>query len=238
MSMKSAVTLIICLAASPGAWAQVETVRTTLTRSSVEQLGSQYRADVARAHNVATEGDWDAARKLLGPVIDYCDRLSRPGLDVVSVANAEEYRAFVDASAKGAPVEWVDSACPSAYKNMAFLDIEQKDTASALAFLDKAVAISPYWAEPHAERGYLLNQLGRAQEGLASYQRALELIEGFPSNAYAKALVLRGLGYTHIELGDLDQAQTAYEQSLQAEPGNTLAMKELDYIAKQRAKKD
>lgn len=238
MSAKSAVALIVCLAASPSAWAQVETVRTTLARTSIEQLGSQYRADVARAHDVAMQGDWDAARKLLRSVVDYCDRLSRPDLDVVSVANPAEYQTFVGASAKGSPVEWVDSACPSAYKNMAFLDIEQKDTASAQVFLDKAVAISPYWAEPHAERGYLLNQLGRPQEGLASYQRALELVERFPSNVYARALVLRGLGYTHIELGDLDQAETAYRQSLQVEPDNALAMKELDYIAKQRAKKD
>jgi tetratricopeptide (TPR) repeat protein len=240
MSAKIAAALIGCLAALPPcAWAQVETVRTALaSTSSTKQLGSQYRDDTNMAHQAALKGDWAGARKLLGPVVDFCDQLPKPGLDVVSVATADEYEAFVEASNKGTPVEWVDMACPSAYKAMAFVDIEQKDTGSALAFLDKAIALSPYWAQPLAERGYLLNQLGRPEDGLASYRRALELVERFPSNAHARALVLRGLGYTHIELGDLDQAEAAYRQSLQAEPGNTLAMRELDYIAEQRAKKD
>lgn len=239
MSAKSTVALIVCLTASPlCAWAQGETVRTTLISKSTKQLGSQYRADTARAQDAAQKGDWAGARKLLMPVVDFCDRLPMPGLDVVSVATADEYETFVEASARGAPVEWVDMACPAAYKGMAFLDIEMKDTDSALAFLDKATILSPYWADPFAERGYLFNQLGRPQEGLASYQRALELVERFPSNAYARALVLRGLGYTHIELGDLDRAEAAYRQSLEVEPGNALAMKELEYIAQRRAKKD
>jgi len=223
------------LAASLPATAQVQTVVTPLQRAhSPQQMGAKFRADTNAATMAARQGDIAGARKLLAPVIAYCDQLATETRDVVSVANDAEYEAFVAASTRGKPVEWVDTACPSAYKMAAFLDIEAKQPDTALAMLDRTSAIAPYWAEPHAERGYLLNQLGRQEEGLASYERALALVEKYESNAYLKALVLRGLGYTYIELHDLDRAEALYRQSLEIEPGNSTAERELEYIRQQR----
>lgn len=229
------IPLIMLLLASACAAAQVQTVVTPLARVHWPmQMGARYRADADAATEAARQGNHAEARKRLAPVIFYCDHLASPKRDVVSVANDAEYEAFVAASTSGKPVEWIDTACPSAYKMAAFLDIEAKDPHAALAMLDTASAIAPYWAEPHAERGYLLNQLGRQREGLASYERALDLVERYESNAYAKALVLRGLGYSLIELHDLDRAEAVYRQSLEIEPDNHLALSELDYIRQQR----
>lgn len=215
--------------------AQVETIVTPLHRArSPQQMGVRFRADASAAAEAAMRGDHAEARKRLAPVIAYCDQLVTPLRDVVSVASMAEYEAFVAASAGGKPVEWIDTACPSAYKMAAFLHVEAKQTDAALAMLDKAAAVAPYWAEPHAERGYLLNQVGRQQEGLASYERAWDLVERYPTNDYARALVLRGLGYTWIELRDLDRAEAFYRQSLEVEPGNALARRELEYIRQQR----
>ena len=217
------------------ALAQVETVVTPLQRAhSPQQMGAQFRADTNAATQAARQGDVPGARKRLAPVIAYCDGLATPTRDVVSVADVTEYETFVAASTRGKPVEWIDTACPSAYKMAAFLAIEAKEPDTALSMLDRTSAIAPYWAEPHAERGYLLNQLGRLQEGLASYERALSLVEQYRSNVYLKALVLRGLGYTYIELRDLDHAEALYRQSLEIEPGNSTAERELEYIRKQR----
>ena len=169
---------------------------------------------------------------MLEPIVDFCDRLLQPGRAVVSVANAAEYQAHMESQAQGQPVDWVDMACPGAYKTRAFIDIDNKDFDGALAFLDKAILLAPYWAEARAERGYLLNQRGEPRQALADYRHALELVQRFESNAYARALVLRGLGYTQVELGDLDAAEQAYRESLEAEPGNALALRELEYIRK------
>ncbi|HEY0502434.1 MAG TPA: tetratricopeptide repeat protein [Lysobacter sp.] len=230
------IAFVLCMALLPvRAHAQVETVITPLTRAhSPQQLGARFRADANAATQAARQRDYAGARKHLAPVIAYCDQLATPTRDVVSVANAAEYDAFVAVSTSGKPVEWIDSACPSAYKMAAFVDIETRDHDAALAMLEKTSAVAPYWVEPHAERGYLLNQLGRVQEGLASYQRAWELVERYESNDYARALVLRGLGYTWIELRDLDRAEDYYRQSLQVEPGNAVAEHELRYIREQR----
>ena len=82
----------------------------------------------------------------------------------------------------------------------------------------------------------MLNQLGRPKDGLASYRSALVLSRKHEANTRAIALALRGIGYSHVELGDLDAAERAYRESLEVEPGNTLAQGELDYIQQERKK--
>jgi len=52
-----------------------------------------------------------------------------------------------------------------------------------------------------------------------------------------KAIAWRGLGYTYVELGELEKAQQAYEESLRLEPGNSIATDELEYIRKRRDSK-
>lgn len=224
-----------CLAASTASRAQDETVRTPLAPTAARaELGAQHRGAIERATAAALQGRAAEARALLMPVAQWCDRLSETGRATVAVANANEYAQYVDMHGAGAPVDWIDVSCPLAYKGLAFVDIEERRTDSALAHLSRAQALAPYIASIAAERGYLLNQLGRPREGLQAYRQALALVERFKSNAHSEGLVLRGLGYTHIELGDLDEAERMYRRSLEAEPGNALALRELDYIAKQR----
>jgi Flp pilus assembly protein TadD len=64
----------------------------------------------------------------------------------------------------------------------------------------------------------------------------LALAESFEAGEQMKAMALRGIGYSLVELGDLAGARQAYEQSLEAEPGNETARNELDYIAQREAK--
>lgn len=216
-------------------WAQSETVRTPIYSPSIpEQIGSRYRDAANRGATAALQGRAEEARALLQPVAAYCDELAGHGRILVSVANPAEYEAYVAEHGDGSPVDWIDITCPYAYKGLAFVDIEQKRSDSALRHLSRAEALAPYIASLPAERGYLLNQLGRPHEGLQAYLHALALVERFPSNANSKALVLRGLGYTHVELGQWDQAERSYRLSLDAEPGNALAQRELDYIRQQR----
>jgi hypothetical protein len=46
---------------------------------------------------------------------------------------------------------------------------------------------------------------------------------------------LRGQGFALVELGRLDEAWQAYDDSLESEPNNPLAMQEMDYIDGLRA---
>ena len=48
---------------------------------------------------------------------------------------------------------------------------------------------------------------------------------------------LRGLGFSLIELKQLDEAEKAFQESLQIEPENKLAQNELAYIQQLRSAK-
>ncbi len=218
------------------AQAQVETIRTTLPAQAAERqpLGSRYREAVDRALEATRANRLRDAIALLAPAIEYCDSLGATGRAQVSVTDATEYQAYMATRTDPTPVDWVDMACPRAYNARAYIAVEAKDTALALEFLSKAIALAPLWAEPPIERGYLLNQLQQSGDALASYRRALQLANDYPSNAYVKALALRGIGYAQVELGDLEAAERAYLESLEVEPDNALAKRELVYIRSQR----
>jgi tetratricopeptide (TPR) repeat protein len=154
----------------------------------------------------------------------------------VSVDNDDEASAFLaERGLQAKDVVLVDVACPAAYKLVAFHAFELKAPDRALVFLDKAIAIAPYFAEAYSERGFVLNQVHRAQEGADSYRKALAILELHPDTA-DKPVALRGLGYSLVELGDLAGARKAYEQSLELDPGNSTALSEIDYIDTELAK--
>ena len=231
---------LACLLAAFGAQAQKRVVVTPLKTVMLDQYtGFAWRKDVNEATGAMLRGDTAGARARIDAAVAFCDALARPGLTLVSVATAAEYERYLSERTSDDPVEWVDHACPAAYKAAGFLVIEQKGSPdAALAYLDKASALAPYWAEPLAEKGFLLNQVGRPREALAAYHKAIELQDLFDNAANQnKALAWRGLGYTYVELDDLDNAQRAYEQSLKLEPGNPLATEELQYIRRLREKR-
>jgi len=80
-----------------------------------------------------------------------------------------------------------------------------------------------------SERAIALLQLGRLEESLATYDAGLKLDNIDDSG---RARMHRGRGYVLTELGRLDEAEAAYKESLKYEPGNPIALGELDYIAK------
>lgn len=218
--------------------AQTRVVVTPTPSGEMEQhVGAEWRDDVTAAFEAIMAGDIALARSRVQPALDFCEALARPNLALVSVATTAEYERYLAERGDGNPVEWVDHACPAAYKTAGFLVIEEQGHAdAAMRHLDQAIAIAPYWSDPLVERGFLLNRLGRPQEALAAYRRAIELQREFDSAMNRnKAIAWRGLGYTYVELGDFDNAQAAYEHSLELEPGNSLALQELEYIRTRRA---
>ena len=73
--------------------------------------------------------------------------------------------------------------------------------------------------------------LKRYDEALAAADAALKASQ----NDRDKAGSQRARGFNLTELGRLDDAVTAYQESLKLEPGNPLAQRELAYIARLRA---
>lgn len=227
-----------CLVFAATTMAQ-NTVVVTRTYDNPEQgVGAEYRKDITAA-NKALLDDHDPGRAiaLLAPVLRYCDeQQQRQDRVAISVADANEYRHYMSSHANGIPVEWIDQACPDGYKAAAFMHVENKEYDAALPLLEKAIAMAPYWPDDLTERGFVLNQQHKSQEALSSYRQALALTETFGAGKQMKAVALRGIGYSLVELGDLAGAREAYERSLEFDAGNKTAMDELDYIRQQEAK--
>lgn len=233
-----AIVLYASAACAAGDAAAQQRVATHLDRPDTEAqvLGSQYRETVQQALRATARGELAQALDLLKPVLGFCDGLIAGGRRLVSVADAGEYTAYVAAAGNGEPVDWVDMACPEAYHAQAFIAVERNDAQAAFAALGKASGMAPYWVDPLVERGHLLNTTGKPAEALATYRAAQALVDTHPSNRSRQAIVLRGIGYSQTELGDLDAAEQAYRKSLEIEPGNATAENELEYLRQQRDK--
>jgi len=82
-----------------------------------------------------------------------------------------------------------------------------------------------------SERGVALARLNRLPEALAAYEDGLKLAG---IDDHGRARMHRGRGFVLTEMERLDEAEAAYRESLKFEPGNKIAIGELDYITRLR----
>lgn len=112
--------------------------------------------------------------------------------------------------------------------------------ADGLRVIDAGLALSPAPDEmlgetvPEllSERGVALGRLQRMDEALATYEKGLQISQ---MDDAMRAVFHRGRGFVLIEMNRLDEAETAYKTSLELDPGNPIATKELAYIESLRA---
>jgi tetratricopeptide (TPR) repeat protein len=147
----------------------------------------------------------------------------------------EEYLEFKNTSPHA--FEWIDWGYKECLQMQAFIAAERRELPAALSLLASIEAIAPVSAGTAAERGYVLNQLGRPEEALTAYKRALSLSTRYHSQSQYQAAALRGIGFSLIELQRLDEAETTFQDSLKIEPNNEGAVNELAYIRSLRDKR-
>jgi tetratricopeptide (TPR) repeat protein len=71
-----------------------------------------------------------------------------------------------------------------------------------------------------------------------AFEKAEDQAPTSPDESKAEVLgrARRGLGYVFVELGQLDEAEKKYRQCLAADPRDTKAAKELEYVRGLRTK--
>ena len=145
-----------------------------------------------------------------------------------SFQSDEEFEEFSKSSKLD--FEWIDWGYKTCLKTQAFVAIERRDLQQALSMLRKVESLAPVSAGTSSEIGYVLNQLAKPAEALQAYRHSHELSKRYLSQRPYLAIALRGMGFSLIELKRLDEAEKAFQESLQIEPGNKLANNELVYI--------
>lgn len=125
-------------------------------------------------------------------------------------------------------IKWLSNAYPRAYFHMGFLCVKHQQFDKAINYLEKGQALEPTNPKFSFEKAKALASLGRKEEALALYAHITE-ISAYVS-AHDLAIALRGRGFVLIEMGDLDNAELAFQSSLKIEPDNEVALNELSYI--------
>jgi tetratricopeptide (TPR) repeat protein len=132
----------------------------------------------------------------------------------------------------GKPLEITDGTLCAALFGKGYVLIDLGRADEALLFLERAAALAPLEAHYLNELGEWYKSQRDWQQSKAIFERAKALADGdlVDVEPEIEARSMRGIGYSLIELGLLDEARNMFEGSLELTPDNQTALSELAYI--------
>lgn len=125
-------------------------------------------------------------------------------------------------------VTWMGNAYPRAYFYLGFIAVKKKQFNNAFEYLDKGQQLEPSNPKFKFEKGQALLHAGRKEDALVVFENIGE--PGPYCSDRDMATGLRGRGSVLIELERLDEAKSAFKESLKLDPDNKIAQSELQYI--------
>jgi tetratricopeptide (TPR) repeat protein len=154
-----------------------------------------------------------AVRAIAGTRFGIAGIVACIALTALTVLRNEAYRTPIDL--------WQDTVRkrpqnPRAQFNAGVVLLDAGRAAEALPSFERALQLTPNYAEAHASLGNALLQLGRAAEALPHYADAVRLRPD-----YARAWY--NYGTAQLRLGDATAAISLFEQALRLEPGHAEA---------------
>jgi len=158
----------------------------------------------------------------------YCARTSAESLAVLLKAAVDKTNAIALSST------WSDAYF---MKGFALQDLHRLGEAKAAVQL--ALKLSPLNSQYLAEIGELCALEKNWAKAEQAYREAEDNAPLSPeaSKADELATARRGLAYVLVERGKLDEAEKKYQQCLTANPNDTKAKAELEYVREQKAKR-
>src|SRR5262245_23117833 len=157
----------------------------------------------------------------------FCARTSAETLGVLLKAAVDKTNAIALSSI------WADAYFMKGY---ALQELHRLDEAKAS--VQSALELSPLNSQYRAEMGVIYALKKDWLKAEQAYKEAEDTAPLSPEASKADDLgrARRGLGYVHVELGKLDEAEKKYEQCLAANPKDRKAKAELEYVREQKAK--
>ncbi len=157
----------------------------------------------------------------------YCARSSTESLGYLLKAAADNVSAIA-----------LSGTWSTAYfmKGFALQDLGRMGEAKSA--IKMAIELSPWNSQYLSELGHIYQQEKNWPKAKETFAAAEEHAELAPAETKAAELgrARRGLGYVFVELGQLDEAEKKYQQCLAADPKDSKAARELEYVRGLRAK--
>lgn len=253
MDMQNKAVLIVLLAASLfaisvnsgaeglGGNKDLESRETTYSiQSSSEGIGADQQDAVTKATKLIEQNQLASADTLLDSVLGhFADLMKDSSQSYFSFRDNKDYQQFLKErhAKQGNKITRVNDSFTQALQLKAYIASSRQQWDQAMGYLDRKISYAPYEAQPHIEKGYILTAQGKPQQGFDSYKRAYALALEHNAAKQEQAAALRGMGSAQIELGNLDEAVDLFNKSLEIEPGNKVALSELQYIEKMKTKR-
>lgn len=198
-------------------------------------LGADQRPLIVAAVSHIKARRFSEASNLLDQVLAvFHGKLTDPESVYVSLATRADLEAYSKSLASPNKIVWLDWGFREALHLKAFIESASRRFDPALHFLAEEIKYAPTSAAPYIEQGYIQNQQGTPKAAWESYSKALDLSRRYASSAPLEATALRGMGVTQIDLGDFNRAEQLLRESLIVEPGNPVALNELEYIRRRK----
>jgi len=195
---------------------------------------------VDKAIELLLDGDQLGASSLLEEVIkntpkDYLNQYEKDGNLFIKFWDLTEFTRYVDIykDERDVSISWLLNAYPRAYYILGCLSVQQKNYHEAVKYLEAADRLEPNNPSILLEKAVAYLAIGDPAKALSVNERVLEV--GPLVTEEDRAMALRGKGVALIDLGQLDAAEKALEESLKYEPDSRIAHGELDYIADLRS---
>jgi len=183
----------------------------------------------------------ESVKNYMDPLIEYYENKYKDGSRTVFCARTKKeagvYIAMVIATAKSIMVE--SDIWSEALYHKAYAEVEFKNYEKAKGLLEKTIELSPYNPGYLSELGHIFQIEKNWDKSLEIYNKAKEYAEEFSPESvknYELGRALRGMGYTLVEMGRLDEAEEIYKKCLQINSNDRSALNELEYIKGLRAK--
>ena len=139
-----------------------------------------------------------------------------------------QFAAHHQAAGDRRKLTWVRPSYGEACYLLGYLAVEEGDYAAARRHVERGLGLEPDHPLLLCELGMIEGGSRRHGEALGCYRKAADSRPWTPPAVVARAL--RGVGFSLIELGELDRAEEAFRQSLELEPDNATARQELEII--------
>jgi tetratricopeptide (TPR) repeat protein len=192
------------------------------------------------AHKQLKASTPELALKTLLDAKQQCDDKYNESENKIFLHRSSDERFFylLQASFEEIPTSVQAGPCGEISYLLGYTYIELGDINNAEIYVLQAAEYSPVNAAYLAELGYISQTKGDFQQALSFFERAEENAESFSpkhSKQQEFARAKRGVGFNLIELGKLEEAKIKFNEALQINPSDQIAISELTYIAQLQA---
>lgn len=239
--MKHKTILVAALATLLGACAQ-PSIKSTVVAESLPAGQTSPQDPIVRAQQLLGEHKSSDANRVLTEFVAEAPkdwRAIHPMRNSVAIAYWD-LSEMTECSRKDAAyfnvenVAWVRPSVSQAWYLLAFIALEDRDPARANADIDRALALEPDQATLLNEKATILQSAGKHEEAIGYNLKVTQL--GRCATLAARSRAWRSQGISLIELGRLDEAEAALDESLRIDPGNSRTIGELKYLERMRGK--